>query len=90
MATFSAHILVPQAYILVLGKDPLKLGPSVALPPDTMGLRVLTPGEQSVKMRNGHETTLLPLFLGDNFGFFSELLPDAKNKAAFIWAIVSS
>lgn len=77
-------VLPAEDFILVASAEP---GSTVALPADCRGLLVGTAGGLNVTMRNGNERDSVPMIVGVNPGFFSEVRATAGG-AQNIWAIV--
>lgn len=88
LSTKRAEALIIPAvdFVLVSATAPTSAG-VIPLPAGCRGLRVGTAGVLNVSI-NGEDRDGLPMFAGDNPGFFTAVRGDAANTAANIWAIL--
>lgn len=81
---FEAWVLPAEDFILVATGEP---GSTIELPENTRGLLVGTAGGLNVTMRNGNSRDAVPMIVGTNPGFFSEVRATVGG-AQNIWAII--
>ena len=79
----TSKVLPPSDFILVSAAAPAS---DIALPPNCRGLLVGTAGNLNVTMQNGAMRNGVPVFQGQNPGFFQTVR--SGGTAANIWAIV--
>ena len=81
-----ALVIPPTDFVLVSAAAPTGSG-TITLPDGCRGLRVGTAGALNVII-NEQNRDGVPMFAGDNPGFFTAVRRDAGNTAANIWAII--